>query len=287
VAGNKNSQYDPGLIVKEVHDFHGQFIRTADATAINSGYFTHFSVVYNGDNNPTQVTYFRGETSHITKIGCIADVSGSLNNTYFKLYSAPANKAFHVWFNVDGGGTAPVVANSTAIEVEISQNDPAIVVATALSLTIAALFSRYFTTSRTGAAVELRTVGFGICSNTVDFGTGFVFSNTQGTQVKTAELLIDYVGLDPVYNGQLLKDYHYDVYSGKFEKNAISSSSATNVVVQNRLFTKPYNKLSVLSKNDDGNPLQVESYLAGVPKQLATIQYDSDGDFLDVEVSDL
>jgi hypothetical protein len=53
------------------------------------------------------------------------------------------------------------------------------------------------------------------------------------------------------------------------------------------IFTKPYNKLLVLSKNDDGDPLQIKTQLNGVDVQLAVITYDTDGDLQQLELSDL
>lgn len=55
----------------------------------------------------------------------------------------------------------------------------------------------------------------------------------------------------------------------------------------NDLFSKPFTKLTVLSKNDDGDPLEIRSSYNGVPVQLLTIVYDAEGDFEDAEVSNL
>jgi len=52
------------------------------------------------------------------------------------------------------------------------------------------------------------------------------------------------------------------------------------------IFTKPYNKLLVLSKNDNGDPLEIKTQLNGTDVQLATITYDADGDLLQLELSD-
>lgn len=60
-----------------------------------------------------------------------------------------------------------------------------------------------------------------------------------------------------------------------------------NVNSINSLFSKPFNKLTVLTKNDDGDPLTIRSSHNGNPAQLMTITYDTDGDFTDVEVSNL
>jgi hypothetical protein len=240
MSENKNSQYDPGLIVKEVHDFYAQAIRVRDTNSLNSQHFTHFSATYDVNNNPTQVIYYRGVTSHITNIGCVADVAGSLNNKYFTLRACPSNALYHVWFNVGGAGVAPVVANSTGVQVQINQNDPAIVVSTAIRLTLNTLYSGVFKASQTGATLEIRTVGFGVCSNSADVNTGFAIANTQGTQVVTDTINISYSGTDPIFNGQVLKGYKYDIWGGSFEPSSSASVSITAPVIS--------------SGTDDGTP---------------------------------
>lgn len=70
-------------------------------------------------------------------------------------------------------------------------------------------------------------------------------------------------------------------------KAAIGTKTGLNVNSINDAFSKPFNKLTVLTKNDDGDPLTIRSSYLGTPVQLATVIYDSDGDFQDIEVSDL
>jgi len=231
MSQNTNSQYDPGLIVKEVHDFYGQSIRIRDVNSLNSKYFTHFSATYDVNNNPTQVVYFRGTQSHITNIGCVADVSGSLNNKYFIIRACPSNNSYHVWFNVDGTGSAPVVLNSTPIEIQISQNDGATIITTAIRLTINTLYSSVFKASQIGATLEIKTAGFGICSNSIDVNTGFIISNVSGAQVITDTVNITYSGFDPIYNGQVLKNYKYDIWGGSFEPISSTNVSITGAVI--------------------------------------------------------
>lgn len=58
-------------------------------------------------------------------------------------------------------------------------------------------------------------------------------------------------------------------------------------VTKNSVFSKQFNKLEVLSKDDDGNPLEIKTSYNGVGVQLATIEYDLDGDLVSVETEDL
>ncbi len=52
-------------------------------------------------------------------------------------------------------------------------------------------------------------------------------------------------------------------------------------------FTKPWNKVRIASKNDDGDPLTIITSDGATDVQLATITYDIDGDFQELVVSNL
>jgi len=77
------------------------------------------------------------------------------------------------------------------------------------------------------------------------------------------------------------------VNEAKITKAAVGEQTGLNTVSINSLFSKPYNKLSILAKNDDGDPLSIQTSYLGTPVQLATLVYDVDGDLQDVEVSDV
>lgn len=219
MANNKNSQYDSGLIAKEVHDFYGQSIRVSNSKSIADKYYTHFRITYNAESLPIQVIYYRGTKSHKTVISCAADVSGSLQSDYILVRSAPDNKLFHIWFNADGIGTEPVIANSTGIEIPINSNDSAVIVATAIKLIVNSLYSDYFQANVINSVVEITTANFGVVDNSQAFATGFSLLNELGDQELVNKINIEYRGADPYYNGQLLKDYRFNVFTGEFEHN--------------------------------------------------------------------
>lgn len=217
MANNKNSQYDSSLIVKEVHDFHGQFLRTGDAKSVVPSYFSHFRATYDGQDRPTFVTYYRGSLEHITQVGTTS--AAGLGGKYFTIRSNPSNSLFVVWYNLDGLSTPPVVANAVLIEVPIMTGDTADLVAMATTLVINSAQSDNFKAARYGQTVTITTTGLGVVTNSADVNTGFLITNTPGEQVEVAELAITYSGSDPIYNGQVLKGYYYNIYSGKFEKD--------------------------------------------------------------------
>ena len=65
------------------------------------------------------------------------------------------------------------------------------------------------------------------------------------------------------------------------------SKVGLNIVSLASVFTKPYSRIRVSSKNDDGDPTEIITSFAGVDVQMAAILYDSDGDFQNLEVMDL
>ncbi len=213
---DKLSQFDPGQVLKDVHDFEGGFLRTSDVRSVVPSYYSHFSATYNSSNQPTNVIYYRGTKQQYTTVITEDDVSSSLNNKYFYIFSNPDNRKYHIWFNVNNAGTDPSPSNSTPIEINIAENDSRFTIAIAIRLVINSLFKDVFYASNQGAVVELKTIKEGVVNPSMDVNTGFDLVSTPGEQVVVSSITIDYIGNNPVYNGQELKGYSYDIYSGKF-----------------------------------------------------------------------
>jgi hypothetical protein len=274
MANNKNSQYDSGLIVKEVHDFHGQSIRTTDTRSVISSYYTHFRADYNLDNQPIEVSYFRGSESHKTTLGCVSDVVGSLQNTYIKLFSAPDNKPFHIWFNVDNFGVDPAPQNSTPIEIQINANDPSSVIAMAVSLTLNTLFKDDFTASRTNSVVDIRTAGLGLVTSSSNFGTGFTITNTSGAQELVGFIQIDYDNSNPIYKGQTLKNYRFNLFTGQFEHREEATVPPNEVLWDEIATTFPSNISELYSYKYNTQVVQdvLVTYVDSTKKLIVSVQ---------------
>lgn len=271
----KNSSfYDTGQIFKEVHDFHGKTLRVSDSRSVVGQFYTHFRVEYTADNYPSEVSYYRGTQAHKTTIGCVSDLSGSLQNKYIKIYSAPDNKAFHLWFNVDGEGVAPVIANSTAIEIPINSNDDAMVIAMAISLVLNTLHKKDFIVTRNNAVVEIMTSEMGIVTNSQDFATGFALVNTPGKQELISSISIGYVGQDPVYKGQVLKNYIFNIFSGQFELKEDLSSSSVEVVWDEIATTFPAANQELYTYKNNSVAVQetLVTYADSTRKQIVSVQ---------------
>ncbi len=86
------------------------------------------------------------ETQTVTTV---ADVSGSLNSTYFTLNSAGNLQGFYVWFNINSAGVDPAPAGLTGIEVSAATNASANTLAGDIKTAILAnaAAATYFTAS--------------------------------------------------------------------------------------------------------------------------------------------
>lgn len=218
---NKSSQFDPGGVIKNVHDLHGQNLRVRDALSVVSDYWSHLEVAYDGQDRPTSASYYRGLTPNKTTIQTSPDVSGSLQNKYFIIFSGFDNQKHHVWFNVDGAGIDPAPSNSVGIQVSISSNDVAIIIAKAVELTVNNLFSSKFIASVSGNVVTIQNHKYGQFNPSIDVNTSFVVNSILGTNEVVSSISIAYdIDGNPLYQGQVLKNYYYDVYSGKFVRSA-------------------------------------------------------------------
>lgn len=214
------SQLGGDAVLRDSHSYPGHYIRTRESLTVVTEYFDTFEIEYNADDLPTQVCYYAGTRPHLTTIAFSSDNAGSLNNTYFFLYASQSNTRFHVWYNVDGLGTDPNPGNSIGIEVPLSSNDPAAIVANATQLVLQmSVYKTYFTLTRSGNVVKIQNDKNGIIDDTMDVDTSFVFTNEQGDRELVQKVNLSYNGRNPIYNGQELIDYVYNIYTGRFDKN--------------------------------------------------------------------
>ena len=129
--------------------------------------------IYTQDDEITLPTAVAGVTQ-VTDIQTVADVSSSLNSTYF-YYDTP-DTAYYVWFNVDSAGTDPGINNRTGIEVAISENDSADTVASALQTALNDISGITATVSTD--TVTATNDSTGEAEAAVDYTTGFTISVT-------------------------------------------------------------------------------------------------------------
>lgn len=89
-------------------------------------------------NAPYIITSVGHATAGTVTIAAVADVSGSLASTWFRLYDGYGN-TFIVWFSVSGIGSAPQGVSGTLVQQTISTGATAAQIGTALAITLANL----------------------------------------------------------------------------------------------------------------------------------------------------
>jgi hypothetical protein len=129
-------------------------------------------------------------------IAPVADSSGSLSSTWFRLYDAYGN-TFIIWFYVTGvGGSAPIGVGGTLVQQTIAENASAATIGTALASTIALLpsgisgvnsFTATGTTTVTATSTNTNPYG-PVAGPPADgtIATGFTFANSVFTTNQTA-----------------------------------------------------------------------------------------------------
>lgn len=125
---------------------------------------------------PSNVTWEIEEQWQVT---CVADVSSSLNNKWFKMF-LPDTTWRHVWFDVGGAGVDPAPGGSGGgITVAIAANALATAVASALQAAVDAHAS--FKATVSGANVTITNVTTGQTDSMEDgtAATGFTFTQCQ------------------------------------------------------------------------------------------------------------
>jgi hypothetical protein len=163
----------------------------ADSIA-DDGYYAVLGYFNNaGTGNAVYVVNVGQGTAEVNSVTCVADVSGSLNNKYFNLYSAYDRQAYYVWYDVNSAGVDPALSGKTGVKVSVATNDTATAVATATAAAITALAD--FNASSSAAIVTVTNATGGPATDLTDGAapSGFTLSvTTQGARPSAN----DYIG---------------------------------------------------------------------------------------------
>jgi len=109
-------------------------------------------------------------------VTCVADVGGTLNNSYWVLYSTDNANIYHVWYNVASSGDY-TSDNCTLVEINIAASDSAATIATATASVLNALSGVTAVSSTPG---EILVTGITTASKPFDASnTGFGFLSTE------------------------------------------------------------------------------------------------------------
>jgi len=141
----------------------------------------------------------------VTKIVCRPDEGGSLQSNYFFINGIEVDTTtdvgykiveYYVWLDVSSGGSDPSLSGKTGIEVDISTDDNAATVATAVKNALDALSN--FSASISSNEVTVTNTNRGSVTDASDFNTNNAISTTtQGTgqlagNIKYPEASVNY-----------------------------------------------------------------------------------------------
>ena len=141
----------------------------------------------------------------ITKIVCRPDEGGSLQSKYFFINTIEVDTTtdvgykiveYYVWLDVSSGGSDPSLSGKTGVEVNISTDDNAATVATAVKNALDALSN--FSASISSNEVTVTNTNRGSVTDASDFNTNNAISTTtQGTgqlvgNIKYPEASVNY-----------------------------------------------------------------------------------------------
>lgn len=96
-------------------------ITTNAASTLNqSGAGSHF-LIQSAEDAKAYYVWYKVNTpavAQVEEITCVADVGGSLNDTYF-LIDNVGGPNYYVWYNVGGSGTDPMIPGRTGVQVNL------------------------------------------------------------------------------------------------------------------------------------------------------------------------
>lgn len=172
------SIFDPGSVLKNVHDTTGAALRVRDANSqVPSGY-SRAVFSKTGTGSITKAVFYAGVTAEKTRIKFFGDVAGSLNGKYFFINTAEDDTQYYVWYN-NGSAVDPMIPGRVGVEIPFVNNDPASIICKS---TLLYFFNscEHFTVETNGDDVLLiENAELGETTNSTDISTGFGITTTN------------------------------------------------------------------------------------------------------------
>lgn len=140
-GGVLNPNPAPGYALVQLHNNYNRYCggysgfvcpTTGGTIAINGTALTA--------GNPYIIASVGHGTAGAVTIAPVADVSGSLASTWFRIFDSYGN-TYIIWFSVSGIGSAPVGVSGTLVQQSISTNDTAATIGAALVITLNGLLA--------------------------------------------------------------------------------------------------------------------------------------------------
>lgn len=220
----KLTQLDSGQVIKGSFSENQSALKTFNTNYILKDSYTHLVQELDSESRPLNIEYYQANSPSVHTLSFRGDNNGDLAGTYFKMQTFLDKKVHIFYYVVDGNGDEPQEGDFK-YAINIATNDPVSLVA-------------YSTRNKIGLIPEFKIVGNNLLSNFIDieynqFGetqlidvnnTGFLASIKQeGTSTKVGEISLSYNEQGHIiYNGNVLKDLHYNQYSATFETSPMN-----------------------------------------------------------------
>lgn len=220
----KLTQLDFGQVIKGSFSENQSALKTFNTNSILKDSYTHLVQELDSENRPLNIEYYQANSPSVHTLSFRDDNNGDLAGTYFKMQTFLDKKVHVFYYVVSGNGDEPQEGDFK-YPINITNNDPVSLVA-------------YSTRNKIGLIPEFKIVGNNLLSNFIDieynqFGetqlidvnnTGFLASVKQeGTSTKVGEISLSYNEQGhTIYNGNVLKDLHYNQYSATFETSPMN-----------------------------------------------------------------
>jgi hypothetical protein len=134
------------------------------------------------DGTRTNIYSFVIGVQQEVQITTVADVAGSLNSTAFAVFTANDETEYYFWYNVDGTGVDPAIADAVGIQVPINTNDNANTVAAKTNQVISTVTQVDFNSSVAGNVITIQNANEGYTSAPLALTSGFAVSTTLAGQ---------------------------------------------------------------------------------------------------------
>lgn len=160
-------------------------VGTPDDVLVNGELISVATTATSGNETSYAVTSAAGTLTNmaeVTDVQCVADVSDSLQNTYWLAYSAEDETLHYFWHGNGGGGDVdPAISGATGHKITYTTNDTANTIASLNQAAVDAVAD--FGASVSTDTVTVTNAATGICTDASDgaAATGFTFTvTTQG-----------------------------------------------------------------------------------------------------------
>ena len=222
--GVKQTQFDPGQVMKGSFSELQSSIRTLSTNTILKDAYTHLVQELDEEERPTKVEYYQAVSPSVHTIAFRADVNGDLAGKYFKMQTYVDKKTHVFYYIVDGQGEEPAEGDFK-YAITIASNDSASLIS-------------YATRNAIKNRGEFNIIGNNLISSFIDieynqFGntslvdirdTGFTsVSKKDGESILVGQISLSYDESGHViYNGNKLKGLYFNPYTANFETQPLS-----------------------------------------------------------------